>query len=79
MLSCPTKRLPFAPWSVSRLPVYRGRRNNVRGALLIKEHLVLDPDDEVPVSTLRLRTVLRPAEHQAEHTPSEVHAVPTVS
>ena len=42
-------------WGHSRIPVYRGARNNVRGMLLVKEHLKLDPDDATPVSSLRLR------------------------
>jgi len=42
-------------WGNSRLPVYHGRRNNIRGFLLIKEHLALDPDDCTPVSQLQLR------------------------
>ena len=42
-------------WGVSRLPIYRERKNNIRGILLIKEQLVLDPDDKVPVASLRLR------------------------
>ncbi|KAL1529637.1 hypothetical protein AB1Y20_000579 [Prymnesium parvum] len=39
----------------SRVPVFRGHRSNIRGMLLVKEHLKLDPDDAVPVSSLRLR------------------------
>ena len=42
-------------WGVSRLPIYSERKNNIRGILLIKEQLVLDPDDKVPVASLRLR------------------------
>ena len=43
-------------WGNSRVPVYaEPGRNNVRGILLVKEHLALDPDDTVPVSSLKLR------------------------
>ena len=42
-------------WGHSRVPVYRGNRNNVLGVLLVKEHLLLDPDDATPVASLRLR------------------------
>ena len=42
-------------WGFSRVPVYRGRRTNIVGVLLLKEHIALDPDDAVPVSSLRLR------------------------
>ena len=43
-------------WGVSRIPIYRGkRRDNVVGLLLVKEHLILDPDDATPIASLRLR------------------------
>lgn len=42
-------------WGHSRVPVYRGRRNNIVGLLLIKEHLLLDPDDETPIAELHMR------------------------
>ena len=40
----------------SRIPVCApGDRNNVRGILLVKEHIALDPDDAVRISSLKLR------------------------
>jgi len=42
-------------WGHSRVPVYHGSRTNVRGMLLVKEHLKLDPDEATPVGRLRLR------------------------
>ena len=43
-------------WGNSRVPTYAGgNRNNVRGVLLVKEHLALDPDDALPISSLKLR------------------------
>jgi metal transporter CNNM len=43
-------------WGFSRVPVYRGtRRTNIAGFLLLKEQLLLDPDDATPVSSLHLR------------------------
>ena len=42
-------------WGYSRIPVYRGRRNNVVGVLLVKEQLTLDPDDAAPVASIPLR------------------------
>ena len=53
-MDLPTMQL-ITQWGVSRLPIYSKERNNIRGIILIKEHLVLDPDDETPVSSLRLR------------------------
>ena len=46
-------------WGVSRVPIYRGEsRSNVMGLLLVKEHLALDPDDAVPITSLQLRRPL---------------------
>lgn len=43
-------------WGVSRIPIYDGPRGNIRGSIIVKEHLALDPDDKVPISKLKLRT-----------------------
>jgi len=47
-------------WGVSRIPIYRNQegresRHNVIGLMLVKDHILLDPDDAVPISSLRLR------------------------
>ena len=43
-------------WGNSRVPTFAGgNRNNVRGMLLVKEHLALDPDDALPIASLKLR------------------------
>jgi metal transporter CNNM len=43
-------------WGYSRVPVFRGKsRTNIVGVMLVKEHLMLDPDDAVPVAELPLR------------------------
>ena len=36
----------------SRIPVYEGERTNVRGILLVKCLIALDPDDATPITTL---------------------------
>jgi metal transporter CNNM len=38
----------------SRVPVYQGRRDNVRGVLLVKKCIVVDPEDRRKVSTMPL-------------------------
>ena len=45
----------ISQWGNSRVPVFRTERNNVRGILLVKEHLALDPEDAVPIASLKLR------------------------
>lgn len=42
-------------WGFSRLPVYDGDRQNIVGVLLVKEQLMLDPEDATPVALLPLR------------------------
>lgn len=42
-------------WGVSRLPIYRGRRTNIRGLILVKQQIALDPDDCTPVADLPVR------------------------
>lgn len=39
----------------SRIPVYRGNQKNILGVLIVKKLIVLDPDDERPISDLHLR------------------------
>lgn len=48
----------------SRIPVYRGRRNNIIGLLLVKRLIVLDPADSKPIEQLCLRKpiVIKPNE-----------------
>ena len=42
----------------SRIPVYEGERTNIRGLLLVKTLIKLNPADAVPVNTLRLYPIL---------------------
>ena len=49
-----TMRL-ITQWGVSRIPIYDGERANVRGLLLVKEHISLDPSDQVPIAQLKIR------------------------
>eukprot|EP00743_Colponemidia_sp_Colp-15_P011070 GILK01012298.1.p1 GENE.GILK01012298.1~~GILK01012298.1.p1 ORF type:complete len:573 (-),score=81.24 GILK01012298.1:151-1869(-) len=39
----------------SRIPVYHQRRNNLRGIILVKRLIVVDPDDKRPLHSLPLR------------------------
>ena len=40
----------------SRIPIFRETRQNVIGVLLVKKLIVLDPEDERPITDLHLRT-----------------------
>lgn len=42
----------------SRVPVFDGERRNVRGLLLVKRLIVLDPEDARPIASLPLRPVV---------------------
>ena len=41
----------------SRVPVYRGSRNHVVGAILVKNLIRLRPEDETPIRDLKIRQV----------------------
>lgn len=44
----------------SRIPIYLGSdRNAILGTLLVKQLLLIDPEDEMPLSSLRLRKLPR--------------------
>ncbi len=44
----------------SRIPIYLGNdRNAILGTLLVKQLLLNDPDDETPLSTIKLRKLPR--------------------
>eukprot|EP01028_Stygiella_incarcerata_P002861 TRINITY_DN1546_c0_g1_i1.p1 TRINITY_DN1546_c0_g1~~TRINITY_DN1546_c0_g1_i1.p1 ORF type:complete len:422 (+),score=132.70 TRINITY_DN1546_c0_g1_i1:135-1400(+) len=43
----------------SRIPVYSEDRQNVRGLLIVKTLIQLDPDDCTPIRSLKLREVVR--------------------
>jgi len=40
---------------LSRIPIYRGNREQIVGMLLVKTLLLFDPSDEVPISKLNLK------------------------
>ena len=42
----------------SRLPVYRGNMHNIRGMLMVKNLIVINPEEKRPVSQLGLRKPL---------------------
>jgi len=42
----------------SRIPIYEGDRQNIKGTLLVKNLILCDPEDPIPVSKSRIRPLL---------------------